>query len=60
MNDAAETKPQIITSTSSETKLQVITSTPAGSCNAEAGACQLADAPAGATTATRAADDDEN
>jgi hypothetical protein len=26
----------------------------------ETGACQLADAPAGATTAARAADDDEN
>lgn len=60
MNDAAETKPQMITSTSSETKLQVITSTPTGSCNPETGACQLADAPAGATTTARAADDDED
>ena len=54
MNDAAETKPQMITSTSSETKLQVITSTPTGSCNPETGA------PAGATTTARAADDDED
>ena len=50
----------MITSTSSETKLQVITSTPTGACNPETGACQLADAPAGATTAAGAADDDED
>jgi hypothetical protein len=60
VNDAAETKPQMITSTSSETKLQVTTSTPTGSCNPESGACQLAAAPAGATTAARPADEDEN
>ncbi len=41
MNDSADTKPQLITST------------PTGWCDPETGACQLADAPAG--TATSAA-----
>jgi polyisoprenoid-binding protein YceI len=44
MNDSAETKPQ------------VITSTPTGWCDRETGARQLADAPAGTTTAAEPAE----